>query len=649
MSSQKSYLDKETAFHGRYSRFVYETLRFAYRAIFGRILFFMFCGFLGRLLLLSNANLIGIWVDSFCSQKDQSICRPVPSFFTGFTNSDYLLILVAVTLGGFLLTAFYRIGFSRSSAQAVSQIYDEVTLRTSRFPLRFFDINPVGRIVTRFSSDYSNVFRLFGGPLADFLAIMFDVASIFILISIASPYYLPIFLLVGGLDYLVYRFNRDSLRRERRALSASRSPSIAHFAETAQGVSTIRVFTRQKTFIRRFSSLNDNYLNQRLRTSKVVLGFSMQMNAMTAILLLITGLAGYYLALNGLASVGSIGVAFTFIILSGTSMQMFFEWMAQFEEAMTGVERLDEYLRRPIEPGSKLPAKRKFPTEHPVYDKSEEDSVERSRLVNIEGFGQKDVAQNASVDVENLWLKYGDNGPYVLKGLSFRILAGEKVGVIGRTGSGKTSFVQALFYLYPFSKGQIRIGGVAPKIQSSEKSQSNLVDLRVYRRSIAFISQDPTIFVGTIRENLDLTGSHDDRKLLEALQRVGLSEWIQSQETGLDSVMEERGRNLSAGERQLLCMARCLLQDAPVVIMDEATSAVDPQSEEILVRATREFFSDRTQIIIAHRLSTLEHCDRILWLHQGEIRMFGPTEEVLPVFRKTQLTPRSESTAAQQV
>jgi ABC-type multidrug transport system fused ATPase/permease subunit len=112
---------------------------------------------------------------------------------------------------------------------------------------------------------------------------------------------------------------------------------------------------------------------------------------------------------------------------------------------------------------------------------------------------------------------------------------------------------------------------------------------------------------------------------------------VSSQPGGLDMRIEERGKNLSLGERQLLCMARCLLQEAPIVIMDEATSSVDPQSEEIMVKATEEFFSDRTQIIIAHRLSTLAKCDRILWLQNGEIVALGPTAEVLPRFKNTEL------------
>lgn len=616
MSKPKAFLDQESSFKGQYSKEVFEALMFAYRPIVKRILFFIVVGFVGRIALLSNANLIGAWVDSFCQGEG---CKPLPGPLEGFANEDFIQVLVLLTLIGFLFTATFRIVFSRLSAQAVSHFYDEVTLRTSRLPIRFFDQNPVGRIVTRFSSDYGNVFRLFGGPLAEFLMILFDLSSMIILTSIASPYYLPIFILIGFMNYVVYRLNVNRLRLERRALSAIRSPSIAHFAETTQGASSIRAFARQSIFFRRFRELNDRFLQQRLRTSSFVLGFSLQMSFMTAFLLLLTGLAGAWLTSNGFVSVGSIGVAFTFIVLSGASLQSFFEWMAQFEEAMTGVERLNDYLRRDLEVGAKLPSARKFATHHPAYSEAEEGAVKAQRLVQ---------QSSAEVVVDDLWLRYGADAPFVLKGLNFSIRSGEKVGIVGRTGSGKTSFVQALFHLYGFEKGRILINGKSPRED---------VDLSVFRKSIALISQEPTLFRGTIRENLDLARQHTDEELLDALERVGLRDWLETQPKRLMSEIEERGRNLSAGEKQLLCMARCLLQDAPVVVMDEATSAVDPQSEEILVRATREFFSDRTQIIIAHRLSTLDHCDRVLWLQDGAVKMFDAPQKVLPEFKSAEL------------
>lgn len=592
--------------HGQvsYSGQVFETLLFSYRPFKARILAVGVLGILGRGLLLANANVIGAWVDG------RLALAPAP----------FLSLLTGMAVVGFFFTLGFRVIFSRLSAQAISQIYDEVTLRTSRYPMSFFDVTPAGRIITRFSSDYGNVFRLFGGPLAEFMTIIFDLVLMLVLISFASPIFLIFVLAVGFLNYLVYRWNRGRLRRLRRDLSMSRSPSIAHFAETTQGASTIRSFRREDSFRRRFDRMDSLFLRSRLATTRGLVLFSFEMNALSALLLLITGLASIWFVQTGLLTVGAVGVAFTFIAMSGNTLQMFFEWLSQLEEALIGVERLDRYLRLPIEEGNRIPARTAFPTGHPTYSASEEAGLRGERLT---------LNRCASVEAKDLWFRYQDHLPWVLKGLNFQIQPGERIGIVGRTGSGKSSLIQALFRMYPLGKGEIRIAGISARMGSGEGA-----DLNVYRRSIAFISQDPVLFQGSLRLNLDIRARHTDEEIYAVLDRVDLGAWVRSHPAGLELRVEERGKNLSLGERQLLCMARCLLQDAPVVIMDEATSAVDPQSEEILVKATEELFEGRTQIIIAHRLSTLEKCDRVLWLENGEIRRFGPTAEVLDEFEK---------------
>lgn len=607
--------DGETKREGGYNKTIYTTLRMAYGPFIVRISLCLLLGIVGRGLLLANTNVIGYWVDTLVGKQ---------SPLTGMTNAHIVALLMTMAVTGFVMTLIYRVGFSRLSAQAISSFYDEVTLRTSRLPMSFFDNTPAGRIITRFSSDYGNVFRLFGGPLAEFLAIIFDLIMMVILITLANPIYLLFVVFVGVMNFFVYKLNQTRLRQARRDLSASRSPSIAHFAETTQGASTIRSFRRQSSFTERFESLDRYYLSQRLYTTRQIISFSFQMNSLSAFLLLVTGISSYFMVEKGWASIGSVGVAFTFIALSGNTVQMFFEWLTQFEEAMIGVERLDQYMRMDMEKGSHLPATSQFATGHPTYSESVEKYLHNRRLTED---------RSASVEIKDLWFRYRDDLPWVIKGLNLQVRAGERLGIVGRTGSGKSSLIQALFYLYPIDKGQISINGHSPKLSESEHG----VDLNLYRKSIAFIAQEPILFQGTLRSNLDIEGEIAEEKLRAVLQQVGLLEWVLAQPNGLDMRIEERGKNLSLGERQLLCMARCLLQQSPIVIMDEATSSVDPQSEEILVKATEEFFSDRTQIIIAHRLSTLAKCDRILWLQNGEVVALGPTAEVLPRFKKTEL------------
>ncbi len=622
-AASKRYMQGEDKFSGRYSPEVFETLRFAYGKHLKFIIMVGVLGLLGRMLLLSNANIIGVWVDTFC--RAPSTCRPVATVFAGLTDTDFLKILLVVTSLGFVLAAFFRLKFSRMSARAVSQLYDEVTWRTSRYPIRFFDTTPVGAVVTRFSSDYGNVFRLFGGPLAEFLIIIFDLIGMFILVTVASIWFLPVFVGIGLLNYLVYRLNLVRLRDRRRETSAARSPALAHFNETAQGASTVRVFSRQDSFIQRFRALNGTYLRHRLSAFATAYGFSLQMNALGALLLLVTGLAGYFLADAGWVSVGSIGVAFTFVALSTGSMQMFFEWMAQFEETMTGVERLNQYLRRDLEGGLRLPIHAQYPTKHPKESELTREHRDASAFA---------TAPSVEIRAERLWFRYQAEGPWILKDIDFVIRPGERVGIVGRTGSGKSSLIQALFRLYPIERGRLLVDGFEPILDGQAQPGEKQVDLELYRRAIALIAQEPILFRGSVRENLALGEGLSDEKMRQALERVGLTSWLMSQPEGLGAQIEERGRNLSLGERQLLCMARCLLQNSPVVVMDEATSAIDPQSEEILVRATDEFFCDRTQLIIAHRLSTLESCDRILWIRDGSVYRFDSAPDVLRELRQ---------------
>lgn len=633
MNQKKSFLEQETKSTGGYNASVFETLWSAYRPYLPRVIMCLSLGFIGRACLLANANIIGIWVDSFCTPTPERACKPVPSLFQNFESANYIILLLGLCLLGFSFVLIFRVVFSRLSAQAVSQIYDETTFRTSRQPMSFFDTTPAGRIITRFSSDYGNVFRLFGGPLAELLAIIFDMIAMLVLIAMASPLYIPVVILIGTVDFFIFKLNANRLRAARRALSASRSPSIAHFAETAQGASTIRSFIKQQSFSKRFESLDQHYLKNKIGTTRALMQFSFQINCTTAVFLLITGAGAWWLLDKGWLTVGSIGVAFSFIALSGNTVQMFFEWVSQFEEAMVGVERLDHYVRSPLEKGARLPSRAQFETKHPKATVADEQMLKQTKLTETPA---------AHVQFDQVWFRYRPDLPPVLKGLSFEIKAGERFGIIGRTGSGKSSLIQALFYLYPLEKGTIRINGQSPDLLEGANGHSNgttnkstQVDLQLYRKSIAFIAQDPTLFRGTLRENLDVNRTQTDDDLIEALKKVGLPEW--ANEYDLKRPIEERGRNLSQGERQLVCMARCLLQDNPVIVMDEATSSVDPQSEEILVRATEEFFTGKTQIIIAHRLSTLQNCDRILWLQNGDIQMIGKPSEVLPIFQKTKL------------
>jgi ABC-type multidrug transport system fused ATPase/permease subunit len=620
---KNKFIKEETKFSGQYNKRIFKTLKYSYAPFLKSIYFLLALGLIGRALLLFNTNLLGYWVDSYCTNCEKPTSG-IRYYLLDWSKSDYLMAILLLCLLGFSFTILFRIYFSRFSAKAVSRLYDEVSYRTSRYPMSFFDTTPTGRIITRFSSDYGNVFRIFGGPLAEFLAIISDLIVMIVLITLASPIYLIFVGLITFLNYVVYRYNRHALRKERRELSHSRAPTIAHFAETAFGAASIRSYLRQNTFFSRFKSLNNYFLNQKIKTFKQLTLFSFQMNSLSALLLLLVGITSYLLLDYKIVTVGAVGVAFTFITLSGSTVQMFFEWLAQFEEAMIGIERLDQYLHLPIEKGLTLPSHSEFVSEH---------WREKPGVPTDSNLFLKELGSSAEVSVSKLSFRYRQDLPWVLNDINFTIAAGERLGIVGKTGSGKSSLIQTLFYLYPLDYGTITINHRAPMLTEKDKTDPEKIPLSLYRKLIALIGQDPTLFRGTLTENLT-SGDPliSPEEIQTALERVGLLDWVLSLPKKFDYFIDEKGKNLSHGEKQLLCMARCLLQKSPVVIMDEATSSVDPQSEEIMIKATENFFANRTQIIIAHRLSTLEKCDKILWLNRGRIEIMGPKDLVLPKF-----------------
>ncbi len=579
-----------------YSKTVYDTLLQAYRPFILRISALVLIGFIGRFLILSNAQIIGDFLDR---NEVINTANLTPLFYK----------LLSLLIVSFILTLIYRTIFSSLSALAVSRIYDETTYRVSRFPVSFFESQPVGKITTRFSSDYGNVFRLFGGPLAEFLAILFDLISIVVLMVLIHPYFLVTISVSAGIYYLLLVSNQSKLRDSRRELSSYRAPSISHFSETVQGSTMIRQNAKEASFVAKFNEFDMRYLTTKWAVFWRVTRFSLELNLLSTFLFAVNGFICIYLIRNNIMGIGLTGVVLSFSVMATNTLQMFFEWFSQFEEAFTGVEKMDEYIRLPIEPGIKLPSYSDFSTSHQKKTKNEqsEKKLDASAVSKT---------QTTQIQVENLCFRYPGTSDLVLKEISFKLKKGEKLGIVGRTGSGKTTLISVLLRLYPFEKGVVLINGV------------NESDTEKQRSLFSVISQDQLFLTGTVRDNLDLFKNSTNLELESVLKKVGLK-------CNLTDRIIEKGQNLSYGEKQLLSLARGLLQNSMIFIFDEATSNVDPQSETLMNKALKETLADKTQIRIAHRLQTVEDCDQILWLENGEIKKIGPAKEVLVEFTES--------------
>lgn len=578
-----------------FSSTIYDTLMQAYRPFILRITIVVILGFFGRVLFLSNAQTIAKFYDKHPVIMAQDLKSLISE----------LSVVLAIA---FTMTVIYRTVFSRLSALAVSRIYDETTYRVSRFPLSFFDNTPVGKITTRFSSDYGNVFRLFGGPLAEFLSIIFDLISIVILITLTHPYFIVNIILAGFSFYFVLKKNQLKLRKHRREVSVLRGPSVAHFSETVQGNLSIRQNGKMQSFENRFFDLDQLYIKSKFNIIQSIMRFSTELNFVSTMLFLANGLLGLFLIHSHFIGPGQVAVILGFTILATNTLQMFFEWYSQFEEALVGVERMDEFLRSPIEKGAYLPAQSDFKTHHPKKNHATDSQImTKTNLADPSDY---------KLTVENLTFSYPGHDHKILNNVSFKLKDGEKLGIIGRTGAGKSTLIAALLRLYPFASGVILINN-----QYKE-------DIEDHRKQFSMISQDQFFIQGTIKDNLDLFNNFSNSKLNEVLQLVGLNH-------KLTDHVEEKGQNLSQGEKQLLSLARGLLQSSEIFIFDEATANIDPQSEKLIELALKKTLASKTQIRIAHRLQTVLDCDYVLWLENGLVKMIGKPQEVLEKFEAT--------------
>ena len=277
------------------------------------------------------------------------------------------------------------------------------------------------------------------------------------------------------------------------------------------------------------------------------------------------------------------GLALVYAIQTITMTQFAVRKASDVENFMTSVERVITYTNLDSEPGYKV---ERLPPEH--------------------------WPREGNITFQDVSLRYYPGGPQVLKKINLKIKGGAKIGVAGRTGAGKSSFVAALMRI-PDADGDIMVDGV-------EIKNINLQDAR---RCISLLGQSPVLFAGSVRQNLDLMDQFKDSDLWRALEDVQLKDLVQSLEGQLDHELLEHGANVSVGERQLICLARVLLQQNKIIILDEPTAHVDPDTEQTIWNVVREKLRDSTVITIAHRLNTIRDCDMILVLKSGEVDEFG--------------------------
>ena len=527
------------------------------------------------------------WLASWASSEDDK-------------SATYWIWIYSIFVGVILLISIIRAQlFFRSSLMASSSMHRKALSSMLRAPLSFFHTNPSGRILNRFSKDCGVVDEQLPQVSFDSLQAGMMVIGALVLLCIVVPVILPIFVPLIGIFIFIQRRYLMTSREVKRFEAVTRSPVYQNFSSILNGLTVIRIFKAQSKFKNEFLVMLSNNISWWFSWMCAArwIGFRLDLLVallMTAAPLLMVGLRDSF----GEDNVKLVGLALSQSLYLAGLLQWMVRQTAEVENNMTSTERIFAYTRLEQEPPTLLEGGNPAPDDWPT---------------------------RGTVVYSNVTAVYRKGLPPVLKSLSFEIPGGTSCGIVGRTGSGKSSLMLSLFRLIPITDGVVSIDGV-------DVSKLALDELR---KQIAIIPQDPVLFSGTLRSNLDPWGKYSDAKIWEALEKSQLKSQILSmgKDRGLNVNLQECGDNLSAGQRQLLCLARVLLQEqSRILALDEATANVDSHTDLQIQKAVHRACTEnekRTLLVIAHRLDTIMDCDNVLVLSGGELVEQGNPNSLL--------------------
>lgn len=473
-------------------------------------------------------------------------------------------------------------------------IHERMARRIMKAPMLFFERTPVGRIMNRFSNDVNKVDDALPRSFNNFLNACLKTTMTLVIVVFAIPSSFFV-LVVSAFSYRYFQIYYIAVQREiKRLVSVSRSPIFAHFHESLTGADTIRAYRQQD----RFLFINDANVDFNLRSLYMLRSvnrwLSVRLQMMGSLLIWISSSLLIYRASSAKPlSAGMVGFVMSYSLQVTSWLRLIVRFSAEVESNIVSVERCLEYAE--LEP-----------EENP-----DTQYVKRIPL----------WPEHGEIKITDYSARYAKNLDLVLKQVNFDVKPGEKIGVVGRTGAGKSSLVLAIFRMLSASEGTIRIDNI-------DILKMRLFDLR---HNLSIIPQDSHLFEGTLRQNLDPFCEHSDEKLWHVLELSNLKTSVERLDggLGLDSRVSEGGSNFSAGQKQLMCLGRALLNPSRVLLLDEATAAVDVQTDKIIQETIRREFREKTIITIAHRLDTVMDSDRILVLDHGEVKEFDTPGRLL--------------------
>ncbi|XP_021854515.1 putative ABC transporter C family member 15 [Spinacia oleracea] len=507
------------------------------------------------------------------------------------SHKRLMTVFVLLSGGSCVFILGRTIFLSTIAIETAQQMFLSMIKSVFRAPISFFDFTPTSRILSRSSTDQSTVDMDIPYRLAGLVFALIQLLSIIFLMSRVAWQIILIFVAVIAISCWYQAYYITTARELARMVGIRKAPILHHFSESMVGSPTIRCFNQEGRFYEKILSLVNDYSRVTFHNIAAMEWLSVRINFLFNVVFFVVLVILVMLPRSAIDPSMS-GLAVTY----GLNMNVLQAWiiwnLCNVENKMISVERILEFARLPSEAPS---------------------VIEHCRP-------ESDWPTEGFIQFENLHVRYSPDLPMVLKGITSTIPAKMKVGVVGRTGSGKSTLIQALFRVVEPSQGRILIDGV----------DVCMLGLKDLRSRLSIIPQDPTLFQGNVRFNLDPLEEHSDQEIWEVLNKChGLASVIRQDARLLDAPVAEDGENWSLGQRQLVCLGRVLLQRRRILVLDEATASVDTATDNIIQKTVREETSGCTVITVAHRIPTVIDNDLVLVLDQGKIAEYDSPSELL--------------------
>ncbi len=517
----------------------------------------------------------------------------VPGDLGGLTS--IILLLTGVLIGEGVLSFVTAYLTQWIGQKAIYDLRTKVFRHIQKQPLRFFDKTPIGRLITRATSDVESLSEVLSAGvvtiLGDLLKLVFIAYFMFTLnvtLALVTLAVMP-FMVWATMVF------RNKVRVQYRETRKQVARLNAFMQEHVTGMSVVQLFNREREEARRFATINDDNRRAQIKT---VFYFALFWPAVEIVAAVALGLVLWVGGIASLSNVVTLGVLIAFI-----------QYVRQFFEPIRNLS--DQYNTLQ---GAMAGAERIFG----VLDHDE------SLPVKAEPY-RPDVFKG-EIEFRNVWFTYdaesadGEEPNWILRNVSFRAAPGDSVAIVGATGAGKTTIINLLLRFYDIQKGQILVDGVDVRDYAPER----------LRRHIGLVLQDVFLFSGSVERNATLGDEAvTPETVRKAAELIGADRFIEKLPQAYEQDVRERGATLSHGQRQMLSFVRALVYDPQVLVLDEATSSVDTETEEAIQSALEKLLEGRTSIIIAHRLSTIQHADQILVMHRGQVREKGTHQELL--------------------